>query len=464
MGNFFTTTHIYEPKILERRRFFDLFCQEMQKAGYVTCNSDESELFYALRFADCCEWVTITSDAYEQGNQFSQTDTKRIAKMLKTFCINTTVLDSDCAVLDLYDKSGNKADSLIIGRADDYFGDDIPQPSEELWKPFLSSATTWEQFSDIQNEDNTFVEESLKELAPMIGMDDQNILFSADEAHEDEQTVFLFFKKATAKGEKKLSYNAAFHQVFGKALEPLGYKKLKSKYPYYVKCINGEILHIIALISEKWGETTDSVSIVGGVETIYKKDFILAENPKATRGRWLQSLGIYYENHLIPDFDKQYRWKLYNGYIPANSSNEIILNHMEWLLSQTQKWMLPEIESAVDISSTIKYFIHYQNGHLGICLPGDKLFKFGIRNESILFFLYENIPELEYEYTNYYNRIKNFYEITGRENEAKQISIEDLVKREMKRILALRELEEVKYSIQEHIATNTAILKEYGII
>lgn len=92
------------------------------------------------------------------------------------------------------------------------------------------------------------------------------------------------------------------------------------------------------------------------------------------------------------------------------------------------------------------------------------MFKFGIRNESILFFLYENIPELEYEYTNYYNRIKNFYEITGRENEAKQISIEALVKREMKRILALRELEEVKYSIQEHIATNTAILKEYEII
>ena len=198
MGMFFTSTQIYTPIISEPSQFSNLFCKKMQKEGY------ESEISYILRFAADCKWVTITSEAYEQGNQFAQTDTGRIAKMLKTACISTTVIDSDCAILDLYDGSGKKADSLIIGRADDYFGDDIPQPSEELWKPFLSSATTWEQFSDIQNEDNTFVEDSLKELAPMIGMDDQNILLSADEAHEDEQTVFLYFKKDTTQNKKKL--------------------------------------------------------------------------------------------------------------------------------------------------------------------------------------------------------------------------------------------------------------------
>ena len=132
MGSFFTSTQIYNPNLLDREQFINFFCEEMKKNGYVTCNSDESEVSYILRFSDECKWVTLTSEAYEQGNQLSQSDTGRIAKMLKPVCINATVIDSDCATLDLYDKSGKKKDSIIMGRADDYFGDDIPEPIESV--------------------------------------------------------------------------------------------------------------------------------------------------------------------------------------------------------------------------------------------------------------------------------------------------------------------------------------------
>ena len=137
MGNFFTSTQIYNPNQFNQDQFINFFCEEMKKNSYVTSNSDESEVSYILRFSDGCKWVTITSEAYEQGNQLSQSDTGRIAKMLKTVCINATVIDSDCATLDLYDKSGKKKDSLIMGRADDYFGDDIPEPKESVWTLLL---------------------------------------------------------------------------------------------------------------------------------------------------------------------------------------------------------------------------------------------------------------------------------------------------------------------------------------
>ena len=112
--------------------------------------------------------------------------------MLGTNCVNTVVIDSDCVIKVLYDEKGKKADTLILGRADDYFGDDIPQPSEKIWKPFLSMDGTWERFIEICSKDEVFVEDSLSELAPIIGMDSSNILFSADDAEKGNQRKKAF--------------------------------------------------------------------------------------------------------------------------------------------------------------------------------------------------------------------------------------------------------------------------------
>ena len=189
MGSFFTSTQIYNPNLLDREQFINSFCEEMKKNGYVTSNSDESEVSYILRFSDECNWVTLTSEAYEQDNQLSQSDTGRIAKMLKVICINTTVIDSDCATLDLYDKNGKKKDSLIMGRADDYFGDDIPEPIERVWTSLLEKGYSWKQLLDVRNGDYIFIEEGLSKIAPIIGMDSEDILFSADSFSGDKCTV-----------------------------------------------------------------------------------------------------------------------------------------------------------------------------------------------------------------------------------------------------------------------------------
>ena len=62
----------------------------------------------------------------------------------------------------------------------------------------------------------------LSEIAPIIGMDSEGILFSADSFSGDNHTVSLHFEKTAANKEKKLTLNAAFDMVFGEALKPLG--------------------------------------------------------------------------------------------------------------------------------------------------------------------------------------------------------------------------------------------------
>ena len=304
MGNFFTSTQIYDNGSLTKEQFIDKFCKKMGEEGYVTCDSDESELSYILKFADSCKWVTITSESYEQGNQTSQKDTGRIAKMLDTTCVNTVVIDSDCAILELYDKSGKKADTLAIGRADDYFGDDIPQPSEKIWKPFLSNGSKWNRFIEICNKDEVFVEDSLSELAPVIGMDSGNILFSAEDAEEDENNIRLGFAKTAVKKEKKLSLNAAFKQIFGDGLKDAGFQIVKGRYPYLVKVVNSEILHIISLRTEQAEYPEDKAfSILGGIATVYRPEIDLEVSPMANYNWLNNSVANFYAKSAKSEHD-----------------------------------------------------------------------------------------------------------------------------------------------------------------
>ena len=366
MGNFFTSTQICDNEMLGSKHFIDKFCKKMAEEGYETCNIDECELSYILKFTEKCKWVTITSEAYEQGNEKSKNDTARIAKMLKTTCINTEVIDSDCAILELYDKNGKKADTLIMGRADDYFGNHIPQPSEKIWKPFLCNGSTWEQFSEILIGDYVFVEEGLSKLASVIGIDDCNITFAAEDGDEDDKnTVFLYFKKARSaitmskggktveKPAKKLTINAAFKQIFGEALKPFGFKEIKGRHPYLVRVINNEILHIITFYSDDPDYPYDkALAVVGGVATIYRKRISFDKSPKQNH-EWLPYACSFYAS-LFNEPDRRIMSILQRaGY---NSDNE---DSMVTVLSECAenviKFVLPVLDQVKDIDSCLDY-------------------------------------------------------------------------------------------------------------
>lgn len=191
MGNFYTCTQILNAQPLSKEDFLKKFCEAMKQEGYAVCETGEGEKEYSFSFSDekGCRWAALYSESYEDGNQKAKADTARIAGMLGTFCINTTVIDSDCAILELYDKSGSKVDNLIMGRAEDYFGENIPEPERNAWEPLLNNGVSWEQFIEIVHGDYVFVEDGLSKLSEIIGSND--LIF--DEISSSEK--ILVFKK-----------------------------------------------------------------------------------------------------------------------------------------------------------------------------------------------------------------------------------------------------------------------------
>ena len=364
MGSFFTSTQIYNPNLLDREQFINFFCEEMKKNGYVTSNSDEREVSYILRFSDECKWVTLVSEAYEQGNQLSQSDTGKIAKMLKTVCINTTVIDSDCATLDLYDKSGKRKDSLIMGRADDYFGDDIPEPIENVWSPLLEKGYLWGKLLDVRNGDYVFVEEGLAKIAPILGID--NISFSAEDAvSDDSSTVILDFKKARPsiimsqagkeiKSPKPITLNAAFKQIIGKALEPFGFKVIKGRHPYIVRVINNEILHIITFRTESpdYSEGDKAFAIMGGIATVYRKKITLDQSP-IQNYIWFNYMFDFYEA-LTDERDANVVSQLFRSCYYSDKP-ESLISVMNAGAENLIKYVLPVMGKINDIDSSLDY-------------------------------------------------------------------------------------------------------------
>lgn len=454
MGNFFTSTQIYAPKMADRRQFAEAFCQEMRKTGYVTCSREESNLSYVLRFADGCKWVTITSETYEEGNQFARTDTERIAKMLKTFCISTIVIDSDCAILDLYDDSGKKADSLIIGRADDYFGDDIPQPSERIWKSFLAHGFAWQQLLEVRNGDYTFVEDGLVKLAPVIGMDSRNILFSVDEAQKDEQTVFLYFKKAIVKATKKLSFNTAIKQYFAEALNPLGFQPVKNKSPYFIRIVNNEIIHVIAIIKDSFSGT---FGVLGGIATIYRKELDFSKDLKFEVGHWLMNIGYYYRRALQSDYSRAQEIAMSRYPIPDMEHPDEVQACFGKALENTMTWLLPELDKVIDVDSAIRFMFFFTSECLTIFDETDPYYDFYYYNESCLFLKAKDVTAVLNAYS---DKIKSSQEFcrTHFKQEAHR-SVEDIVNPIREKLQPFLISDKTRSNAERNIAHNLQLLK-----
>ena len=421
MGNFFTSSQIYNDKDLNKQQFIDKFCKSMSDSGYTVCDSDESEMSYILRFAEKSKWVAIASELYGEGGQIAQADAGRIAKMLGTYCMNTEVIDSDCAAMSLYSNDGKEADMLLMGRYDDYFGDDTPEPNKKIWTQFLSDGSTWEQFTEILSGNYVFVEDGLAQLAPVIGMDSGNLLFSAEDYVDDELAVFLDFKKAGAK--KKLTINSAFKQVMGEALKPYGFKVIKGKQPYIVRVINNEILHIISFYSKDPDYPFDkAITIVCGIATVYRKRISLDLTPKQNR-IWLKC----YNNLGIPFMEKNGMAKkrlpsksCYNSNDPGS-----MIATLKTGAENLIKYVLPVFDEVKDIDSALDFAEDFgQPCNSQMCT--EVCNTYSDEDESFLNFLSEKVLSKHYRFLDNYFNDSEFHkwvlaEIEKRKNENTEI-------------------------------------------
>lgn len=352
MGRFLTSQHILNAENLTKAQFKKIFSDAVKKKGYVTCNENSAEISYTLVFPKDRKWVSVLNPDYQPGAENVLKDAGFFAEALKTNVISVGLVDSDFAELKLFDSSGKLADTLILGES--YMDEPSSTGEKDFWQPLLTENSTWEQVTEIQNGSYTFTEDALGSFAPLIGMDSKQILLDCKDVGDN--ATMMHFKKA---GEKKLTLNSAFKQVFGEALEPLGFAKAKSKYPYYVRVIGNEIVQVVA-VKEEFENTFD---IVSGIATVYRAKIDLSQSVKYNTN-WLMTIANYYSclKYYDTDYDDDYRRRMmfFNFNLPTNDDK---INIFNYALEQFKMWVLPTFNK---INSVKIAYENFQKRYFGV--------------------------------------------------------------------------------------------------
>ncbi len=322
MGRFSTTVHIKNED--GRDELISKFCHIIKKRGFVPCEDYEAEITYLLAFGG--GWATLVNEDYGSNPRQAYDDCKQIAKALKTSAFSVEVVDSDFAILTL-----NDDDKVIVGDGSGYGIEEPVRGKSEYWEQLLTDGKTWTQFSETVEKDSTFVEKTLGELAEILGIEPYYIAADFDEIMEKSDSndaIMLCFKKAA---EKKLSLNAAFKKVFGEALEPLGYKLIKSKYPYFVKVVSDEIIHYVTIANERadgrgdHGVQYKCFNVFCGISTVYSGRIDFDENhAKFSSSDFIDSIRDIYTNSHRPDYDMEYRASISCFYYDPTSTTDMI--------------------------------------------------------------------------------------------------------------------------------------------
>jgi len=473
MGRFFSNIQIKNNRE-SQNQFVEELNKAMKKRQLVPATEDDASLTYILAFSKNNQWATLCSADYESGGDV-RSDVQWLAEVLKTCCICTSVADSDFSMLELYDSSSIPIDMVVVGNDEDYGvpKDSIYKGKREHWEKHLVSGYTWEQLFEIWNSHHVFTEDALAEMAPLLGMDSNNIVSDYDDVNKDAENIYILYFKESQKESKpnitmtqnknvpkKLTLNSAFKQVFGEYLEPLGFKKIKGRHPYFVRLIDNEILHIVSCMPRP----DKKFIIIGGVATVYRQHISLDLSPKEN-GNWLHgNLHFYTKLH---EFDENTNYS-FNDLYEFGYSEESILSEMEHVLNITKGIMLPILDEVVDLEACVEYFNKFG---LDMHLYDDKQ-DFGNKyvnnyyNEGLLYIKTNNQGGIikktkERLVTIAYNIEKGRFGYTQKDYDEKYKEVEELKRLKPFNVSELYAKEFAE--LERRKVANTEILRSYGL-
>ncbi|MCM1277101.1 MAG: hypothetical protein NC299_17365 [Lachnospiraceae bacterium] len=144
-------------------KFINSFCDVMRKRGFAPCSDDEAAQSYL--FASGEDWTTLLNGNYKNNPQMVYDDAREMAAILKTSAFSVEVVDSDFAALTL-----DNGDRVIVGDGSGYGIKNPSRGDRENWKPLIANGKTWEQFAEIIEQKNVFVEDTLAVLAAIFGI------------------------------------------------------------------------------------------------------------------------------------------------------------------------------------------------------------------------------------------------------------------------------------------------------
>ncbi|ADU21897.1 hypothetical protein [Ruminococcus albus] len=382
MGNFFHTVHF---KIKDKEKFFKGINAYMKKKGFVPCDDDEAVKTYIIALSVDQQWATLADMDSSDESRALFNDAKAVSKSMKLPCITEVITDSDIAVLELFDKTGESADRIVVGDGEIYgMGNNEIKP--ECWKPLLNNKADIEKLIELTGESDLLADERLSKISLLFGVD---MLADSDELgiRNDESILRLSFKKAE---EKKPTLNTLFTQIYGEALEPLGFKKPKVRMPLYVRVIKDEIIHIVGIHDMK-----SHLVPFGAIATVYREDLCIDRTFRQNE-RWYKRLKEFYLNWHISDkpFEEScFHYTDIIDYMPLSDAVKASLN-------ATITWILPVLDNVKTLKDVADYDDLIFKDYLSIsALPLNKFPGASYSDAAIRFLLDDLINDLEKRYS-----------------------------------------------------------------
>ena len=152
-----------------------------------------------------------------------------------------------------------------------------------------------------------------------------------------------------------MTLNTAYKKVFGELLEPLGFKSIMRQ-PYFVRVIDGEILHVIALRKEAMmikGKT--DFSILSGVETVYRKQIDFSSSP-INHLNWLKPIIAFVvkgETYVKGEADTTSKFR-YDNHDDA-SLNTALITAQDAIM----KFILPQFSRIISLETFVDYLYEF---------------------------------------------------------------------------------------------------------
>ena len=154
-----------------------------------------------------------------------------------------------------------------------------------------------------------------------------------------------------------MSLNTAFKKVYGEALEPYGFKKVKGKFPYFARVIGEEIVHIITcvnctmMVPGKY----KAFNIECGVETVYVTKINFDMRPG--HNDWMKgNITIYRETH--PGAPQKKLDELYE-YVYDSTDENSLIEALKKSFQHVEKIMLPHLNEVRDYKACIEHYNNY---------------------------------------------------------------------------------------------------------
>ena len=255
------------------------------------------------------------------------------------------------------------------------------------------------------------------------------------------------------------SLQSEFVKYYKEKLEPLGFKKVKGRQPYFVRVVNDEILHIftfMGIMSRIQGYK--AFDLLCGVATVYRKEINFSVTPKHNSD-WLRPLLAIKEKkdteYPVINLPRDLMEYYYND----ENISEVIEETYHGA-----EIIISELDKITDMDEALKYFLKHDPNNVSFM----SLLKDDFCDEEGLYYARKEFDytKIEKVFEDKRVQLKNssWSDAKKKERHEEIIAWEERVKERRKKFLS----NEIDYQqgmklLQEHYNTNVDKLIGYGL-